>query len=127
MRVLLVDDDPVTRRGIAKVLEHAGMTVFHAPNAHAAFAELRGDGYDAIVCDLRLPFLRGEEFYRQVKDMFPTMGPRTVFLTGVVDDPEVRRFLAATGQPYLFKPFEADELVEAVQQVGRPDPGTDQK
>lgn len=127
MRILLVDDDPVTRGAIAKVLEHAGMMVTHAPNGLAAFADLREDGFDALVCDLRLPFLRGEEFFKQVKEMFPEMARRTVFITGVVDDPAVREFLAGTGQPFLFKPFEIEDLIATVRTVTAPPDGGDQK
>jgi DNA-binding response OmpR family regulator len=117
MQILLVEDDPLARQGIQKVLEHAGFSIVIAPNGLAAFSELRRGSFAAIVCDLRLPFLRGEDFFTQVKELSPAMAGRVVFVTGLGNDPEAVTFLKETGQPYLLKPFEADELVAAVRKV----------
>jgi DNA-binding response OmpR family regulator len=94
MNVLLVEDDPLVRNSIVKILQRGGFTVSAVPNGLAALSELRDQRFSAIITDLKLPFLRGDDFFRQVQE-----------------------FLNQTGQPCLPKPFEAGELVAAVQRV----------
>ena len=117
MRVLLIEDDPLVRDGMIRVLEHGGFTVTAVANGLSGLAELRDQRYSAIVCDLRLPFLEGNDFFMQVKELFPEMATRTVFVTGWADDPDTREFLEKTGQPFLGKPFAADELVKIVRRL----------
>ncbi len=117
MNVLLIEDDPLVRDSIANVLERDGFAVTGVPNGLQGLAELRDGQYAAIVCDLRLPFLQGDDFYVQVKDLFPDMAKRIVYVTGFADDPKAREFLEGTGQPFLGKPFESSELIEIVSKV----------
>jgi len=117
MHVLLVEDDPLVRSSIVRILERGGFTVAAVQNGLAALSELRDRRFAAIVCDLRLPFLRGDDFFQQVEQLFPDMSRRFVFVTGWGHDPQIREFLDKTGQPFLPKPFEANELLAAVQKV----------
>jgi DNA-binding response OmpR family regulator len=57
--------------------------------------------FDAIICDLRLPYLPGGGFYDALMQR----------------DPAVRKFLDGTGEPYLQKPYDVNELVAAVRRV----------
>jgi DNA-binding response OmpR family regulator len=117
MQVLLIEDDPLVRTSIAKILERGGFTVTAVANGLAALGELRDQRFTAIVTDLRLPFLAGDDFFRQVQQLFPDMAKRVVFVTGWAQDSQVSEFLEQTGQPCLAKPFEAGELIAAVQRV----------
>ncbi|HET7040197.1 MAG TPA: response regulator, partial [Gemmatimonadales bacterium] len=63
MNVLLVEDDPLVRSAMIKILERGGFTVSAVPNGLAALAELRDQRYSAIVTDLKLPFLQGDDFF----------------------------------------------------------------
>ncbi len=117
MQVLLIEDDPLVRELMVKVLESGGFQVTSVANGLAGLAALRDQRYAAIVCDLRLPFLQGDDFFTQVQDLFPDMAKRTVFVTGLIQDPKAHEFLSGTGQPFLGKPFRASDLIAAVQQV----------
>jgi CheY-like chemotaxis protein len=117
MNILLVEDDPLVRTSIIKILERGGYTVSAVPNGLAALSELRDQRFSAIITDLKLPFLQGDDFFRQVQELFPEMARRIVFVTGWAHDQRIQEFLAQTGQPCLPKPFEAGDLVSAVQRV----------
>jgi CheY-like chemotaxis protein len=117
MNVLLVEDDPLVRSSIIKILERGGYTVSAVPNGLAALSELRDQRFAAIITDLKLPFLQGDDFFRQVQELFPDMARRIVFVTGWAHDQKIQEFLKQTGQPCLPKPFEAGELVSALQRV----------
>ncbi|HEX9730125.1 MAG TPA: response regulator [Gemmatimonadales bacterium] len=116
-KVLVVEDDPLVRDAIKRLLEHAGFHVTIAPNGLAALGRIRDASFRAVVCDIRLPFLQGNDFYDQLKELFPEMVKRVVFVTGWAHEDEIRAFLERTGQPYLTKPFEAAALIAAVKEV----------
>lgn len=113
--VLIVDDDTSVRNSLVKILEHAGFMVAAADNGLAAFAELQQRKFRAIVCDIKMPFLGGKQFYQQLEEVFPPMASRVVFVTAWAGDDEVHAFLEQTGQPVLQKPVEFNELINAVR------------
>lgn len=125
MKVLLVEDTTEVQQTITRLLTSRGHAVIIAENGLEAFARLGEGGYDAIICDLALPFLQGNQFYRQVGETYPEMARRTVFVTGFASDETTKTFLEETGQPYLAKPFEATDLLAAIERVSRsPEAGT---
>jgi len=118
MNVLVVEDDALARDVTVQVLERAGLEARGVENGVAGFAELQQGRYDAVVCDVRLPFLGGESFFDQLRTDYPDLAGRVVFVTGYADDPAIRDTLEATGQPILSKPFDFDELVRTVRNLG---------
>lgn len=121
MDLLLADDDVRVRDGLAKVLRRYGFRVETAENGVAALAEIQQKPYDAIVSDVRMPFMDGMRLYERLATDFPESAQRVVFITAYADDLEVREFLDATGQPVLHKPFDVVDLVRAVRAITRPD------
>jgi CheY-like chemotaxis protein len=117
MNVLIVDDDEQVRTAYQRLLERAGLQVTAVENALAAMGELEIRKFDAIVCDLELPFLKGGGFYEELRQTFPAMADRVVFVTGWAADPVKSAHLRATGRPVLAKPVEFDELVATVRRV----------
>ena len=65
----------------------------------------------------RLPYLPGGGFYETLLERNPDAARRVVFVSAIVHDPAVRRFLDGTGQPYLAKPYDVQQLVETVKRV----------
>ncbi len=117
MEILIVDDDVAVREAEKKILERAGFTVETAGNGLAAFAELQQRTFAAMVCDFRMPFLDGQGFYEQVEEFFPDIANRTIFVTGFSAEDDTRRFLESSGQPFLEKPVELVDLVDAVRKM----------
>lgn len=120
MDVLLADDDVRVRDGLAKVLRRYGFRVETAENGLAAIAELQQKSYDAIVSDIKMPFMDGMRLYERLTADFPESAERVVFITAYADDLEVGEFLDATGQPVLHKPFDVVDLVRAVRAITGP-------
>ena len=121
MHLLLADDDVRVRDGLAKVLRRYGFRVETAENGLAAFAELQRRTFDAIVSDIKMPFMDGMRLYERLATDYPESAQRVVFITGYADDLKVHEFLDATGQPLLHKPFDVVDLVRAVRAIARPD------
>ncbi|MBI2401923.1 MAG: response regulator [Gemmatimonadetes bacterium] len=117
LNVLVVEDDPDTRAGMRKVLLQAGFTVTEADDGLRALEIASQRRFDAIVCDLRLPYLPGGGFYEALLERDPDLAHRVIFVSAITHDPAVRRFLDGTGRPYLQKPYEVKELIETVRRV----------
>ena len=117
MDVLIVDDDEAVRHAFSRALERAGFMVAAVENGLAAYAELQQRRYQAIVCDVHMPFLEGRTFYDELSRDYPALARRVVFATGWADHDEVGPFLERSGQPVLRKPVDFKDLVTIVQRV----------
>ena len=117
MDILIVEDRPEVRSAYGKVLERAGYMVKAVDNGLAALAELQQGSYSVILLDILMPFLEGKSFFRQLKADFPDMTKKVLFVTGMSGDSDTRDFLEQTGQPFLKKPVDAKQLVEAVRKI----------
>ncbi|HEX8796224.1 MAG TPA: ATP-binding protein [Polyangiaceae bacterium] len=116
-RVLMLDDEPVVGRSVARMLrgEHEVVVVTTGREALALIE--RGERYDAILCDVMMPELTGYEFYDLAVALDGTLARRFVFLTGGAFTPRAAEFLAHVGCPRVEKPFERATLREALASV----------
>ena len=119
-RVLLVDDESGIRRSVSRFLGRYGFQVVDVGSGHAAIAALGAGSFDAIISDLRMPGLSGEEFYGEVKRQFPAMINHIMFTSGDVTEEATRRFLNDSGCPALQKPYELAELVQVLRSLCTP-------
>jgi len=117
MDVLIVDDEDHIRKGFQRALERAGFMVHTVDNGLAALAQLQDHEYRAIVCDVGMPFLKGNNLFSEMKAMFPDAARRVLFVTGWADRDDIKAFLEQSGQPFLAKPVDFTTLVAAVRRV----------
>ncbi|MBK8941693.1 MAG: response regulator [Polyangiaceae bacterium] len=74
-------------------------------NAEDALGRIARQRFDAVLCDVKMPAMSGEELYRAVAARDPEQARRFIFMTGVGFSPELQGFLAEVGAPMLEKPF----------------------
>lgn len=117
IRVLLVDDHLVVRRGIREFLEEARdiAVIAEAENAAQALELAQQHRPDIVVLDIKLPDRSGIEVARQLRAASPDVG--LLILTAYDDDPYVQAALDAGVNGYVMKSADAGELVEAVRAV----------
>ena len=115
MRTLLVvDDEPVVRVLVCRILREAGYICVEAESGLAALALIQQDDQrlDGMVVDVRLPDLSGLDLVRLIRNWRP--GTPALFISGypepVFDEPRLQRLLHS----FLAKPFTAEQLVAAV-------------
>jgi CheY-like chemotaxis protein len=77
---------------------------------------LQGRGYDAVICDLTMPNLGGDELFRRCRERWPEVAGRSVFLIGWSRGRPAAG-LAANGQPCLAKPFGLADIQTAVDRL----------
>jgi CheY-like chemotaxis protein len=118
LRLLFVDDEPALRQSMEAFGRLRGFDVVTAPEGRAALAAVEAGGFDAVVCDLRMPGMDGAAFYEALRAHHPVLAQRTVMVTGdMMSGPA--RFSAGAGPVTLGKPFGFDQLEETVEALVR--------
>jgi DNA-binding response OmpR family regulator len=70
-RILIVEDDKAIRESLRAYLEDCGFESYGAPDADEALRFLENSRVDAIIMDLRLPSISGEQLIRQIHVRWP--------------------------------------------------------
>ena len=123
-RVLIVDDSPAMRAFVRRVLRLSGIEVaecLEASSGGEALSLLRTQWVDAILTDINMPGVDGEEFLRILaKDELLASIPVTVISTDATENRRSRMFaLGARG--YICKPFQPEALrAELEKTLGAP-------
>jgi len=119
LKILVVDDEPDTRDGLAALLEAAHATVVVAESAFTALDRLRTVRPDVIVSDITMPDGDGYQLMRMVRSRTADEGGWTpaIALTGRVDSLDQTRALLAGFQVHLAKPVGALELMVTIKSV----------
>jgi NarL family two-component system response regulator LiaR len=122
IRVLIVDDHAIVRKGIRALLSEAGgfEVVGEAGNGHEAVLAAEEIHPDIILMDLLMPEMDGIEATRQITGRQPKT--RILVLTSFAADNKVFPAIKAGAAGYLLKDSTPDELVRAIRQVQRGEP-----
>ena len=123
-RVLVVDDEAIIRQLIVINLELEGFEVYTAANGTEALAKAREVRPHVITLDVMMPNLDGWATAQQLRADQQTRNARIVFISARGRPGDVSRGMQL-GDAYLTKPFDPDEVVEAVRRlaVDRPPDG----
>lgn len=112
--VLLIDDDELVRNGLRRELANR-YEVTVAIGARQAWAALEsGLQPDAILCDLMMPDVDGEDCYHRIAEMRPELEPRVMFLTGGAFTPRLMAFEERFSGRVILKPATSEVLSEAI-------------
>ncbi len=121
LSLLVVDDEPGVARALARILSfHRVTTCGGGREALTITAERK---FDAIVCDLMMPDVSGIHVAEGLSRQQPPQHDRLILMTGGAFTPEAREFLKDGNYPLVTKPFNPQEVLEAIRiVVQRPRP-----
>jgi len=114
-KILVVDDEEIVRNYAKRALESRGYAITTAVNGVAALLAVVKEEFDAVICDLKMPDLRGEEVIRRIKALRPAT--RVIVITGSVSDITVPIAPGVEVDGFLIKPFGINELRDMVAKV----------
>ena len=119
LRLLIVDDHEVVRRGLVALLaRHAGFSVVaQAGTAAEAIEAARIHRPDLVIMDIRLPDGSGIEATREIRAEDPAI--RVLMLTSYPDEEAVFAAIIAGASGYLLKQIRGRDLIAALEAVGR--------
>lgn len=115
--VLVVDDDQQLASALQWILADENYLVDVAYDGDEALLKVRAHDYDAVICDLKMPHLRGDDFYLQAREFRPALADRFIFITGYATDPAVRNFLIEQEVKFLVKPFPIPGLIGCLREL----------
>jgi two-component system KDP operon response regulator KdpE len=115
-RILVVDDEPQIHRFLAPALNAAGYEPVRADTGHQALAEMARRPPDAVVLDLGLPDIDGQEILTRARDFY--QGP-ILILSARDREMEKIEALDAGADDYVEKPFRVGELLARLRVVMR--------
>jgi two-component system cell cycle sensor histidine kinase/response regulator CckA len=113
--ILVVDDEPITRRWVSSVLLDEGYTVLLACDGEDALNianGLPGKSIDLLVTDIHMPRMDGPELSRHIRRMQP--GIKVLFISS---EPVPRLVLRIIGGEFLEKTFEPVSIAAKVRDV----------
>ncbi len=114
--ILVVDDDEGILGFVQMALEDEGYEVLTARQAAAALDAIRQRRPQLILLDLWMPVMNGWDFARAYRELPGPHAPIVVLTAGRAEGPDDGEVEAAA---YLSKPFDVDDLVEAVARYVR--------
>ncbi len=118
-RIILVDDHEVVRLGLKALLERHPQfeVVGEANSARDALEQVVALEPDVVVMDIRLPGTSGIEACEQIVDQHPNT--KVIMLTSYAEDEMLFSAIRAGASGYVLKQIASEELVKAIEAVGR--------
>jgi CheY-like chemotaxis protein len=113
-RILVAEDEDGVRKLVCRLLKSLGYEVLEARRGEQALALGEAAGrLDLLLTDIRMPDLTGIEVADRLRLQRP--GLRVLFMSGYIDDPELRGRLATERSQVLDKPFTTAQLADKVR------------
>ena len=119
LRVFLLDDHEVVRRGLRELLEAEDdlEVVGEAGTAEEAYGRIPATSPNVAILDVRLPDGDGVEVCREIRSKHPEIA--CLMLTSFADDEALFSAIMAGAAGYVLKQVRGTDLVDGVRRVGR--------
>jgi FixJ family two-component response regulator len=113
--IFVIDDDPSVRKSLSRLLESLGFNTETFASAEEFLKRGHFDGLGCIVLDVRMPGLSGMDLQRELNKADYSMP--IVFITGHGNIPMTVQAMKGGAVDFLTKPFDDEELLQAVEKA----------
>lgn len=114
LNILVLDDDVMVARSIARILGTQHQVTICTRGSEALTVVGQQD-YHVVFCDVMMPEMNGLEFLARLRELDSPLAPKLVFMTGGLFIQEVRDQLKQLDNPCISKPFQPEAVLEAVR------------
>ncbi|HEX8948321.1 MAG TPA: endopeptidase La [Dissulfurispiraceae bacterium] len=114
-RVLVADDEEITRKNLAHILSKEDYTVVCAADGRDALGKLETGEFDVVITDLKMPRVDGMEVLSKIRLLHPDA--KVVIITGYATVPSAVEAIQKGAFHYIAKPFKLDEVRATVRQA----------
>ena len=115
MKILIAEDDPVSRKMLERILTKNQNTVTAVENGVQALAALEKQTPDMLITDWMMPDLDGLELSRRVRTLELSNYVYIILLTALTDKERIIEGLDAGADDYITKPYDKTELLARVR------------
>ena len=112
MKILLIDDDEWIRDSLSLFFEGEGCRLLALESAEQGMEALKGQAYDIIIADYRLPGMDGLEFLKRIQETHPHA--MKILITAYRDEVLVSEAIRAGIQDFIEKPFTTRTVEESL-------------
>ena len=124
-RILTIDDDKDTSSSLKIALEQSGLFEVDAfDDPTQALASFRSNGYDAVILDVKMPYMDGFELYKKIKMLDEKI--KVCFLTSVYDFdyyrtlyPDIVHTIEKNEDCIIDKPVGTEQLIKEISKILR--------
>lgn len=121
IRVLVIDDDPVSLLATGHVLRGRGdMDVTTATGPLQALDALASSSFDIVLTDVQMPEMNGLQLLNRLRETSPDLP--VVVVTGDPRISSAQQLIASEADGFLFKPLDPEKMVRMVSRLARPAP-----
>ncbi|MFH1460746.1 MAG: response regulator [Candidatus Omnitrophota bacterium] len=116
--ILIIDDEALVTKSLRKLLEKKGYNVTIAQSGKEALKLVQEKEFNLIISDVRMPELDGVETIKAIRDYVKEQGKKPIkeiLITGYADEQKYKDAVDLKVAHYIYKPFDTEELVEAVE------------
>ncbi len=117
MRILLIEDDPMTSKSIEMMLASANLNVYATDLGEEGIDLGKLYDYDLILLDINLPDMNGHEVLRQLR--LAKIDTPILILSGMDDTENKIKGFGFGADDYMTKPFHREELVARIHAIVR--------
>ncbi|MFS4416445.1 response regulator [Maribacter sp. 2307ULW6-5] len=114
-KILLIEDNQEVREMTSEILELENYEVTTAENGKIGIEKAQRFTPDLILCDIMMPEVDGYGVFQHLSKNHITAAVPFIFLTAKSERSDLRKGMTMGADDYLTKPFEANELLEAVE------------
>jgi CheY-like chemotaxis protein len=115
--ILMLEDETALTEELKPFFAYHGYNLVAVTNGVDGLRQIIAQDFSAIICDMMMPSLPGDMFYRAVERTKPQLCKRFIFITGFKGNRDIEEFIRKVNGVMLWKPFETHELMDAIQVV----------
>ncbi len=116
-RILVVDDDQLVSRGIARVLGHDHDVVTVSGGQEAVERLVSGEPFDLVLCDLHMPEVTGMDVWEEIRKRAPGLESKLIFMSGGIFTPRALEFSRTVANMVIDKPIDSRALRALISRV----------
>lgn len=116
IKLLIVDDHPIVRRGLRGVLkDETDLSVVEASNAREALNQIKAHEFDLVIADIDMPDMNGIDLLKEIKRQNKDLS--VLVLSVYPEDQIAVRVLKAGASGFVSKEAAPDQLVTAIRRI----------
>jgi len=116
-QILMLEDETALTDELKPFFAYSGYNLVSVTNGVDGLKQIIARDFSVIICDMMMPSLPGDMFYRAVERTKPQLCKRFIFITGFKGNRDIEEFIRKVNGVMLWKPFETHELMDAIQVV----------
>lgn len=115
-RILIADDDAITQKQAALIIEKMGHTVFNSPNGRHAYESLCAyNRFDLLIADMVMPEMDGQELVKTIRKESRFSNLPIIIMSAVIGIKELAELLKLGADFVIAKPLQSPQLMEYVE------------